>query len=213
MARLRMKAKCNRSDPHLFSTNGERIKAVAIFLLLFRKMRELRLMKRPYFVVVSLCLVVALPVLAQKTKLPTFSQYPAKVEMRKAQSIDFKRNPDARSFKTRLSEALKGGVNFAGHYAVAGWGCGTGCISGAIIDTRTGNVFWPEQFHDIGVWYGKDEYADEPVKYRKNSRLFVIVGVPGSKEGTPDKPSGEYYYEWVNNKLRLIKSVPKKMGE
>lgn len=170
-------------------------------------------MKGPSCVAASLCLLFALPLFAQNGKVPTFGQYPAKVERARARSIDFKRNPDARTFRTRLTEALSGGVNFAGHYAVAGWGCGTGCISGAIIDTRTGNVFWPEQFGGIGVWYGKDDYADEPVKYHKNSRLLVIVGVPGVKEGQPDKPSGEYYYEWVNNSLRLIKFIPKKMGE
>jgi hypothetical protein len=169
-------------------------------------------MKRPYFIAVVI-LLLAFQAFAQKGRIPTFSQYPVKVEKAKARGIDFKRNPDARTFRTRLSEALAGGVNFAGHYVVAGWGCGTGCISGAIIDTRTGNVFWPEQLSDIGVWYGKEDYADEPVKYHKNSRLLVIEGVPGGKEGQPDKPSGEYYYEWTNNRLRQIKFVPKKMGE
>ena len=81
-------------------------------------------------------------------------------EKARAKAIDFKKNPDARSFRTRLSEALHRGVNFAGHYAVAGWGCGTGCISGAIIDARTGNVFWPEQFNAIGVLYSEGEYAN-----------------------------------------------------
>jgi len=175
-------------------------------------MRETGLRKGPPLLAAVLALLT-LPILAQKESLPRFGQYPASVEKATVRSIDFKRHPEARTFRTRLSEGLASGVNFAGHYVVVGWGCGTGCISGAIIDARTGNVFWPEQFSDIGVWYGKDEYAEEPVGYRKNSRLFVIVGVPGSKEGQPDKPSGEYYYEWANDRLRQIKFVPKKMGE
>jgi len=81
-------------------------------------------------------LFVTLNISAQK-RTPTFGQYPAKVEQARVRGIDFKRNPDARSFKTRLSEALKGGVNFAGHFAVAGRGSGTGCISGGIINTAT----------------------------------------------------------------------------
>jgi hypothetical protein len=32
-----------------------------------------------------------------------------------------------------------------------------------------GNVFWPEQFGGIGVWYGKEEYADEPVNIAKTA--------------------------------------------
>jgi len=169
-------------------------------------------MKRPFYIA-AIIFLLTFPVLSQKNKIPAFSQYRAKVEKARARGIDFKRNPDARTFRTRLSEALAGGVNFAGHYVVAGWGCGTGCISGAIIDTRNGNVFWPEQFGGIGVWYGNDGYADEPVKYQKNSRLLVILGIPGVKQGQPDKPSGEYYYDWTNNHLRLIKFIPKKMGE
>jgi hypothetical protein len=43
--------------------------------------------------------------------------------------------------------------------------------------------------------------------------LLIIEGSPGVKEGQPDKPSGDYYYEWTNNHLRLVKFVPKKMGE
>jgi hypothetical protein len=165
------------------------------------------------FCVASAVFLLTSPIIAQKTGAPAFNQYPATVEKATARSIDFKRYPNARSFRTRLSQALAGGVNFAGHYVVAGWGCGAGCISGAIIDARTGNVFFPEEFAEIGVWYGKDNYAEEPVGYRKNSRLLIILGVPGSKEGQPDKPSGEYYYEWVNDQLKLIKFVPKKMGE
>ena len=168
-------------------------------------------MKSPLLIVVVVCLV-AFQAYAQKNE-PTFGQYPATVEKARVKSIDFKRNPDARTFRTRLSEALASGVNFAGHYVVAGWGCGTGCISGAIIDARTGNVFWPIEFSDIGVWYGSENYADEPVAYKKNSRLLVIFGIPGSKEGQPDQPSGKYYYEWRNNRLRLVKFVPVKMGE
>jgi len=169
-------------------------------------------MKSPHLIaaIVMLCAVCSS---AQTNKIPAFGQYPATVEKAKAKSVDFKHNPDARSFRTRLSEALKSGVNFAGHYVVAGWGCGTGCISGAIIDARTGNVFWPIEFSDIGVWYGSENYADEPVAYKKNSRLLVIFGIPGSKESQPDKPSGKYYYEWANNRLRLVKFVPVKMGE
>jgi hypothetical protein len=156
-------------------------------------------------------IVVLLTGMGSAQTTPKFSAFPAAVERARVRTIDFKKNPDARSFRTRLSEALRRGVNFAGHYVVAGWGCGTGCISGANIDARTGNVFWPEQFNAIGVLFSKGEYA-EPIDYRKNSRLLVISGVPGqANDDAPEKPSGIYYYEWKNNRLRQIKFVPKAM--
>src|SRR5690242_19062012 len=104
-------------------------------------MRRLRLMKR---VILLSVVVLWLGLSASAQRVPTFRQYPAKVERATARSIDFKNSPGASSFRTRLREALRGGVNFAGHYIVAGWGCGTGCISGAIIDGRTGRVYFPE---------------------------------------------------------------------
>ena len=150
---------------------------------------------------------------AQTSRAPSFSHYPVAVEKARVRAIDFKKNPDARSFRTRLTEGLKAGVNFAGHYTLVGWGCGTGCISGAVIDARNGHVIWPEQFNAIGVWYGGDEYAAEPIAYKKNSRLLVISGSPGVANGAAEKPQGLYYYEWKNDRLRLVKFVKKEAGE
>jgi hypothetical protein len=142
--------------------------------------------------------------------VPAFNQYPAAVEKARATKIDFRRSPGAGSFRTRLSDGLRGGVNFAGHYVVVGWGCGTGCISGAIVDARDGRVYFPNAFHDIGVWYDGNGYTEEPVRYKKNSRLFVITGVPGDQpEEVRDDRWGEYYYEWKSNRLRLVRFVKK----
>ena len=168
-------------------------------------------MKRiPIFGILVLLIPVA--TFAQKGKVPTFSQYPAKVEKAQAKAIDFKHSRGAGSFRTRLSDGLREGVNFAGHYIVVGWGCGTGCISGAIIDARNGKVYFPNAFHDIGVWYDDSGYTAEPVKYRKNSRLFVISGVSGDQEERSDdnKIWGDYYYEWKVNGPSLIKFIPRK---
>src|ERR1044071_2168521 len=108
-------------------------------------MRKSRFMRRYCFIIAFIFLTCS-SALAQ-VKRPDFSSYPASVEKTRARAIDFKASPDARTFRTRLSEALVDGVNFAGHYVIAGWGCGTGCISGAIIDARNGRVFWPIQFN------------------------------------------------------------------
>jgi hypothetical protein len=174
-------------------------------------MRKSAFMKRVIAIFIA-GLVFAIAGSSQST--PKFATYPAAVERARIRSIDFKRNPEARSFRTRLSSGLRDGVNFAGHYVLVGWGCGTGCISGAIIDAQTGNVFWPEQFNALATWYGESEYVDKPVDYRKNSRLLIITGIPGQKDDdAPQKPSGVYYYEWKNNRLRQLKFVRKPMGQ
>jgi len=166
-------------------------------------------MKRMIYLLVF-AFALTVPCLSQP--IPKFSQYPASVQRPRVTAINFKTNPDARPFRTRLSEGLRNGVNFAGHYALVGWGCGTGCISGAIVDTRTGKVYWPEQFNAFGVLYTDGNYAYPPVEYKKNSRLLVIHGIPGEKDDdAPAKPSGSYYYEWKNNRLRQVRFVAKPM--
>src|SRR5258705_5311783 len=125
---------------------------------------------------------------AQGSKLPKFTSYPAKVEKAKATKIDFRHSPGAGTFRTRLRDALAEGVDFAGHYKIAGWGCGTGCISGAVIDMRTGRVYFPEELYALSVGYFSGDYESEPLKYKANSRLLIISGIPGSADNKPDKP-------------------------
>jgi hypothetical protein len=156
-----------------------------------------------------LCIAVTSVTMSAAQKVPKFSGYPAKVEKPRITKIDFKKNPDARTYKTRLSEGLREGINFAGHFVIVGWGCGTGCTNAAVIDTFTGKVHWPEEFYNVDARY-PDEYSDVQLDFRKNSRLLIIHGRPGTaNENGYSGPAGDYYFEWRNNRLQLLKSVPK----
>jgi len=44
-------------------------------------------------------------------------------------------------YRTRIHDRMRQGANFAGHYALIGWGCGTGCQSNVVGDVITGQVF------------------------------------------------------------------------
>ena len=143
----------------------------------------------------------------QVKKAPTFGAYPAKAEPARTNSVDFRRSPGAEAFRTRLRNALKSGVNFAGHYVIAAWGCGTGCVSGAVIDARNGRVYFPKEFNAFAVGYDQDEYKT-PMEYRKNSRLLVLNGIPGTaNDDDTEGESGTYFYEWRSDRFRLIKFV------
>jgi hypothetical protein len=54
---------------------------------------------------------------------------------------DFKSNPEWKHFKTVITEEAKGKPNFAGHYWICGWGCGTECQYFVIVDCITGKIF------------------------------------------------------------------------
>jgi hypothetical protein len=166
-------------------------------------------MKRAVLLVVTV-LLLAVGSLAQAVKTPSFSKYPSAVEKPRVKSVDFRHDAGARSYRTRLTEAFRGGVNFAGHYIITGWGCGTGCTNGAVIDTRNGKVIWPVQLYNLDASYGEG-YSDKQIDFRKNSRLIIIHGRPGTGDENSDAPpSGDYYYEWRNNRFRLLKFVEKR---
>jgi len=109
--------------------------------------------------------------------------------------------PQAREFRTRIIEASSGKVNFAGHYIVARWGCGTDCVAGAVIDALTGQVtFFP--FVYVCCW--QDVKSDfEPIRHRPNSRLIVFSGQL-HEEGE----MGTHYFVIDNGQFKFLKTNP-----
>jgi hypothetical protein len=68
---------------------------------------------------------------------PAFNEYATTDTLTgPAAELDLAGDPDAEHFRTRLSSAKE--ANFAGHYAFVTWGCGTACLTGTLLDLRTG---------------------------------------------------------------------------
>lgn len=139
---------------------------------------------------------------AKKSDTPTFEEYKVKVSKTKPKPIKFSGNKDARMFRTRLKEALKEGVNFAGHFVFAKWGCGTSCVQGAIIDTKTGVVYFPEELSVMSFRYIDENI--EPLQFQKDSKLFILNGYPGNGENDAE---GAYYFVWEGTKFKQIEFV------
>lgn len=91
-----------------------------------------------------------------------FEDYPVVENMKgESQPLNLESHPRGFEFKTLITETYKSGPNFAGHYTVVEWGCGTGCQNHVIVDNLTGNII-------------KDEIASNyGIEYRKDSRLLV----------------------------------------
>src|SRR5260370_14313188 len=78
-------------------------------------------------------------------------------------------------YRTRLTNAGKEPPNFAGHYRYVQWGCGSECISGAVIDLRTGEVFSPPlATHSIHSSVCESAYDNSGVEFRLDSRLMIV---------------------------------------
>jgi hypothetical protein len=77
-------------------------------------------------------------------KLPTFQDFVVRKSFKgKPAPVNLASYPGARQFRTNLRKGAPKGPNFAGHYTIVRWGCGTACQSGAIIDAVNGRVFFP----------------------------------------------------------------------
>ncbi|MFY0603471.1 MAG: hypothetical protein JXQ93_05945 [Flavobacteriaceae bacterium] len=82
-----------------------------------------------------------LEVFKKISELPAFESYKVPVYMGKLKDPDFSTNPEAKQFITRIKEGCKSGINFAGHYTLVFWGCGTSCQYGVVVDRKNGNIY------------------------------------------------------------------------
>src|SRR5215467_1045701 len=78
--------------------------------------------------------------LAQHDALPKFEDYPEPERFTGKPAAPVFKTRGQRSYRTKIREGAAAGPNFAGHFMIAVWGCGTSCISGAIVDAKTGEI-------------------------------------------------------------------------
>nr|WP_297785153.1 hypothetical protein [uncultured Allomuricauda sp.] len=71
----------------------------------------------------------------------SFEDYSVEVYEGELAEPDFSTNPDAENFVTRIKEGCAKGINFAGHYTLVSWGCGSPCQTGVIVDRITGEIY------------------------------------------------------------------------
>ena len=83
--------------------------------------------------------------------------------------IDFSSYPEARSFRTRITEGYNEmEVNFAGHYVATYFGCGASCIMGFMVDVNDGKIY------DLPLGEGKMCFwALDRAVHLASSNLFI----------------------------------------
>jgi hypothetical protein len=152
--------------------------------------------------------------LAQGGDAPRFGDYPEPAFKGRAAALKLT-TPQARAYRTRLREGARRAVNFAGHYKLHTWSCGTGCLQTAFIDAKTGAVFFPAELNGFIVCFYDPkpvEDLEEALKFERGSRLIIMSGYPTSERDKPEPKKGLYYYEWTGRDLKLIKYVEKSEG-
>lgn len=162
------------------------------------------------FISLAALLLAFISVGFAQTGTPGFTQYAARVENIKNVKVNLRSHKSANMFRTNLRNAAKGGVNFAGHFILTTWGCGTNCTQSAIIDARNGRVFFPPQLEGAGFGFCDLPEDTEPLVYKANSRLLVLSGFKGGDLEKDNSRCGIYYLEWTGAGFRQVKFVEKK---
>jgi len=129
-----------------------------------------------------------------KERPPRFEDFPILEKFEGAPApVNLLSHPIAPRFKTALTKGAKEGPNFAGHYTIVSWGCGTMCQVVAVVDAKTGTVYFAPFLTELGA------------EFRINSNLFVVNPPNEIKEvfGGFEIPDWVYsaYYKWENNQF------------
>ena len=105
---------------------------------------------------------------------------------------DFKgRDREFSSYRTRIRTELRAGPNFAGHYSVVQWGCGTGCLVAVVADNKTGQVF---KFPRSGE-------MDLDLEFKLGSRLLIAQW-----ENVDQDECNLEYFEWAGGEPKLLET-------
>jgi hypothetical protein len=154
----------------------------------------------PRFVrlVIAVSTAVIAPALTNAADTPRFSSYPAKVLVEsKDTAVDLSSNTKARRYRTVLRDGAAKGPNFGGGYTFVSWGCGTACQEFAVIDAKTGRVYFPKKVK-LNAYQAVTD-GTPPFEYRLDSRLLILAGSPNDGD-----EAGIFYYEWTGEDFRRV---------
>jgi hypothetical protein len=147
---------------------------------------------------------------AIKGPRPHFTDYPARAEPHLKPAAPILATRGERAFRSMIREGAAEGPNFAGHFTIADWGCGAGCVDWAVIDARTGRVTLPKGLGDLDFNHATVEATAagegcDSLCFRPDSRLVILLGAPGEDQAR----DGASFYEWTGHAFRPVAFTPR----
>ncbi|WP_438939179.1 hypothetical protein [Burkholderia lata] len=144
---------------------------------------------------------------ARNCPSPSFDRYPVRATpaphtMAHAPRLTSK---EARLYRTVIRDEFTQPANFAGHYRVAIWGCGTDCRNFAIVDKYTGATYTMPGVQAIAGVMGNDE---ERVDFRPGSTLLIVAGCFNDDCDDNSAKAARFFYEWTGTRLRRVGTCP-----
>ncbi|HLE62766.1 MAG TPA: tetratricopeptide repeat protein, partial [Pyrinomonadaceae bacterium] len=153
------------------------------------------------------------PEVSKASSMARFEDYPAMQKFAGKPASPLVSNRRARQYRTMIRQDAQAGPNFAGAYTIARWGCGSTCVAFAILDARTGRIYFhPQVLQVMHVPY----QAENVLQFRPDSRLLIISGeilpVDPDRQSGPESV-GKFYYEWKNDQFKLVGKTEIKLEE
>ena len=162
---------------------------------------------------VLLAVMIFPALLTAQAPLPSFEHYSVAENWTGTAAPVKIRTRAERRFRTVLNMAAREQPNFAGHYVVTTWGCGSNCVLGAILDLRTGAVLQPpvfgrkEESDEHWMWCPYT-FDDAEPEFRRDSRLLVVrCGERWDVLRQTEKRPDAYYYLLEDGRFRLLRHV------
>lgn len=79
-----------------------------------------------------------------------------------------------KKYQTTFSAALKKQADFNGHYVVASYGCGSGCLAYGVIDKNTGKAYQGPSDDYGGSYQVPSNFESQ--RYSIDSNTFKVIG-------------------------------------
>ena len=146
--------------------------------------------------------VIATVIAIEAQPLPTFEKFPAKEKFTGKPAIPILRTRRQVPFRTSIAQGARQGPNFAGHYTVIQWRCGSDCGMMAIADAATGQVY--DTLFDLIEFPPSYRYEGLPggVVFHLDSRMLIVRGCLNRTD------CAAYYFEWTPETTKLLRKVP-----
>jgi len=146
-------------------------------------------MKSSVATLLLLLLLAVIHLFGQNPQSYPFPQYPTPAPYKGKPAPPKLTTRSQREFRTVLRQGAQKGPNFAGHYTVVEWGCGSNCVVFAVVDAANGKVY------DGDMPPINDRYPCG-LSYRLESRLFVV-----EKSSTPNGNCEARLYTWNGSRF------------
>jgi hypothetical protein len=131
-----------------------------------------------------------------------FQGYRVPVKFQGKPATPLHNTPNSKTFRTKIREAVADGPNFADHYTLAIWGCGSSCAMFSIVDAVNGKVY---DFPATVSWI---EEVDFGITFHRDSRAVRVVGYLNEKGCSTDR-----WYSWDGTKLSEVAEKPSEHAE